>query len=333
MNNNNIRVTELYITHLYIMNIQIAIRNSVIGDIILSKEFRKNKDSKKYVDLWVSKAYRYVNLIMRNKTFEEQSINYPITIHYIYKLIKYILKHGKTATEIQNTTDKLYRGITEDYAINNNYIDNGFMSTTLSKTVANKFSEKNGNIIRFKTKDLPENTKYLIIKGSEKEILFLPGSIEIVNNKNNRICKYKMNEELVNKYKLLKKIVGGFEDQIPDIDLSDKLVVWHRAIKNRPVEIIGQTFLVKNQERVITQMKAVLRSDDRFHRVTNLMPEYQDTKDKTYNIHMAIFDYKNNKVLTLYYGMIDEMIRGFADQSRDEEIIEFIKNKYKWLIN
>ena len=66
------------------MNIQIAIRNSVIGDIILSKEFRKNKDSKKYVDLWVSKAYRYVNLIMRNKTFEEQSINYPITIHYIF---------------------------------------------------------------------------------------------------------------------------------------------------------------------------------------------------------------------------------------------------------
>ena len=29
--------------------------------------------------------------------------------------------------------------------IKNNYIDNGFMSTTLSKTVANKFAEKNGN--------------------------------------------------------------------------------------------------------------------------------------------------------------------------------------------
>ena len=78
-------------------------------------------------------------------------------------------------------------------------------------------------------------------------------------------------------------------------------------------------------------MKTVIREDNRWHNITNLMPEYQDTKDKTYNIHMAIFDYKNNKVLTLYYGMIDEMIRGFADQSRDEEIIEFIKSKYKWL--
>jgi hypothetical protein len=69
-----------------------------------------------------------------------------------------------------------------------------------------------------------------------------------------------------------------FKDWFADlqIDLRNKLVVWYRAIYNRPAEVVEVTRLPKTSQGVDRFWRNVRRSDDEYENMNQFIPEYQD---------------------------------------------------------
>ena len=220
------------------------ITNANVRVMLESKHFLKDKDKNKYAILWASKFYRTINRIMRLIPIETQLTNYPYTIKFIKHFLDYFDKFGITKDELKTKNNMLYRGVTNDFVLSSEFYENGFMSTSLSYDIAKDFAKNNGFILKFPINLLPDDTKFVIINDKlrddllEDEILFLPGKITLKKIDNHIISEYKMNEELINKYKTQS---GGATDNftIPDILLKNKLIIWYRAIKNRDIELLG----------------------------------------------------------------------------------------------
>jgi hypothetical protein len=304
--------------------------NATIKATLKSKSFKNDKSEHKYAVLWASKFYRTINRIMRNKTFEEQVSTCPYAIKYIKHFLKYFDTHGVTAEQLLLKTNVLYRGITADYLISQEMQENGFMSTSYKKHVAKSFANK-GKILSFDIKKLPKDTKFAVIDQEiedylmEYEVLFLPGTIRILNVSEFVECSYVMNSELVSKYSGLSG--GGELEDIPEIDPSEKLVVWYRAIPKKPVQIIAQIFVPKKNALVFFKQN-VLPMDDQIQRYIELIPDYNKTN--SYNIYMAIYDYKKKHIDTLHYGLFDSFFTNMFDQTRIKEVESTITEKYSW---
>jgi hypothetical protein len=289
---------------------------------------------------------------MRNKTFEEQEKEYPYSIYFIHNFINYILENGISANEL--STKYLYSGVTSEFALQDNLIvENCFISTSFNQNIAKTFSTNNGNLMIINVTKLFANVKCLVIDESvedylhEEEVLFLPGFLVRKNIYNNNILEYeyKMNDDLINKYTNvdIKVKLGGtklLKRKIPHIELKNKLVIWYRAIQNRKVEIIGDVFIPKDIEKIPYFFKHhVLRKDDEYQHISKLIPEYQDIKDMpnmnklkdSYMVHMAIYDYKKNKITTMCYGLFNEFYEQLFDQTRVQEAKDTIIKQYSFL--
>lgn len=307
--------------------------NSIIKATLKSKHFRKDSSVHKYAVLWASKFYRIINRIMRMKTFEEQVATCPYAIRYIKHFLKYFETHGVTSDQLSSKTRStvLYRGLTAGYPISQEMKEDGFMSTTYKKHVAKSFAG-NGNVLSFDIKKLPKNAKFAVIDQEiqdhlmEYEVLFLPGTIRILGVSEFVDCSYAMNKELINKYSELTHNGGGDLEDIPDIDPAGKLVVWYRAITDRPVEIVAQMF-VPEKDTVAFFKQNVLTMDDSLQRSVDLIPEKKDCC----NIYMALYDYKKKMIDTLHYGLFDSFFKNMFDQKRTEEAEAAIKGRYSWL--
>lgn len=70
-----------------------------------------------------------------------------------------------------------------------------------------------------------------------------------------------------------------------------------------------------------------------------MIPEYQDIKDMpnmnklkdSYMVHMAIYDYKKNKITTMCYGLFNEFYEQLFDQTRVQEAKDAIIKQYSFL--
>lgn len=309
--------------------------NSVFKAIIRSNDFRKLDTTHKYAILWASKFYRLINRLMRSKSFDEITSGYPYATRYICKFLKYFDQYGKNKQElIKNNIKSLYRGLTADFTLSQNITENGFMSTTYIKAIAERFSERNGHILLFDVSKLPDNVKYVTIDEEidenfhEFEILFPPGMITIEKYPN---CIYNMNHDLINKYTIF-SAAGACdnEEEIPDLILAGKLVVWWRVLD--VVEILGQTFVPMNDTTSYIKTY-VLPQDDRFQRSIELIPKYtvDSQQTKKWNIFMAVYDYTQHSLDTLHYGIFNCIFNELFDISRTDEVIKAIKSNYSFL--
>jgi hypothetical protein len=336
----------------------LAASNASVKAFLLDDDFREDKNPHKYIILWSSKFYRLINKVMRNHDISEILQRTKYIRRYITKMVKYFFKYGLYKDDLIKRSQKLYRGIDKDFEIPLEYKESGFMSTTQSLSVAKSFAGKNGgNIIVFATNKLPTDTPFVRIDESideylaEKEILFLPGTIKLKKSSNYIKAVYEMNplfRELHNDNAPLQG--GGLTIKDTDlIDLKGKYIVWWRAIKGRPVEVVSTMQMPRKSAEVARFFKeAVLPHDDKFEVKTNFIPEYMDLKKKmltnykavrkderelykSYMVHMGIYNAKTKEVLTIHYGVFDEMFNEeLFNPQRTKEVHEAILKHCSW---
>ncbi len=230
--------------------------------IYFDKEFKNNKNPHKYCILWASKFHKLINQIMRDDLIKTNPNNFKYSLIFIRKLIKYFYKYGINKKDMKYKY--LYRGVSSDFEMVEQYQEYGFMSTTCDHAVSQRFAESNGNIIKFEVKHLSHHVPYVIIDETiadylfESEYLFLPGTINI--NKQN-MATYVPNLEIIKYYQNTKQ--GGSNDEeepelnIPEIALSNKYIIWYRAITNRPVEIINRMKIPSKYKDVVLFFRTV----------------------------------------------------------------------------
>jgi hypothetical protein len=85
------------------------LKNSVFEAFLGSNDFRELDSRHKYAILWASKFYRLINRLMRSRTFEEITTQYPYATKYIREFLMYFDIHGKDKQYIVN------KGITKLY--------------------------------------------------------------------------------------------------------------------------------------------------------------------------------------------------------------------------
>ena len=348
--------------------------NVSVKAFLIEEDFAKSKNSHKYVLLWSTKFYRFVNKILRNNDIEEVLNKTKYTKRYICKMVKYFFKYGLYKEAIINKATHLYRGIDKDFDPPPLYTEQGFMATSISKLVSQNFAGKDGQIISFETKKLPKDTPFVLIDESidrylaEQEVLFLPGTIKLKQSSNSSTyistytkAYYKMNPIFKDINNREIHSGGGMSQPItpPDlINLKGKHIVWWRAIKGRPVEIVGRMAMPRKSEDVERFFNDhVLPHDDKFDMKTNFIPEYADIKKKkmenwravtkeehelyqSYMVHMAIYHPRKKQVLTIHYGIYAEIFNeelfiqeGTQErtQERTQEVKDAILKYCAWL--
>jgi hypothetical protein len=324
----------------------VAKENAVIKSYLLDADFKQDNNKHKYILLWSSKFYRIINKIMRKYPLDLILNDTKYTRHYIIKMIHYFFKYGIHKDKLKD--DYLYRGVDKDFLLDTNYEEKGFMSTSLNRHVAS------GNIMMFNVQKLPKNVPFVLIDDNidqylaEQEVLFLPGSIKLKKTSVGIKAIYKMNPIF---YELNSLVGGGRDDCFRTIDESAKInlrgkyIVWYRAIVGRPVEIVGLMEMPKKTDEACKFFnKVVLPHDDKYEMKTEFIPQYKDLKEKknktkeefelfkSYSVHMAIYDAKQKKVLTIHYGVFDEMfLEELFDAKRQHEVEDSIIRRCSWL--
>lgn len=328
--------------------------NASVRPFLVDDDFKRDKNPHKYVLLWSTKFYRLINNIMRAFPLEIVLRETKYTKYYVIKLVKYFIKHGVSKKEVMERSPLLYRGLDKDFKIVNEYTEKGFMSTSMSLSIAEEFKGKHdGCILTFSTKKLPPNTPFLLIDESiaehlaEQEVLFLPGKITLKKSSKDIKAVYEMDRFILEIVK--EKQDGGGAVTRELINLKGRYIVWWRAIKGRPVEIVGMMEMPKKSNEVEKFFKnVILPYDDGFAYKNDFIPQFKDLKEKffqlgtlekderelyeSYFVNMAIYDSKNKKVLTINYGVFDEMFNEeMFDNNRSPEVHEAIIKHCGWL--
>ena len=264
---------------------------------------------------------------------------------------------------LQKDVKTLYRGYDNRFVLTREIIDTGFIATSSCKKVAEKFAcldtrHLAGKVIAISVEeDLPSDVVVVIINEdiadhlNENEFLLLPGTLSFREKFNGNIMySYKKNEDIemffqprpISKTRK-KSQMGGGDDflSIPieaTTNICGMVVVWWRWIKNRPIQMINWIHLPADEEDIEYFMKnVVFKLDDEYLLHTQyLVPEYQDLKEKnmkrtpeeeelyaSYAVHMAIYDPKKKKTLTLKYGLPTDC----SGANNDEKIKEFIERE------
>jgi hypothetical protein len=232
-------------------------------NIARDKEFIESKDVHKFIRIWYSGAYKGINHRLREYPFEELMTRFRNTLYITKNIIRYAFKYGHTAKAVREKGIKyLYRGLKKELPIQEQYQDNGFLSTTDQKYIATKFAESDGYILKLKTKDLADNVLLIRIDETldddclESEWLFFPGTIFISDSqmKSGYIpALYEMNLEKAEQYLKSKPKVkvqkGGMSSWLFDKNTdAGKLVIFWRAVHDIPAEVINHLEIPKDIE-------------------------------------------------------------------------------------
>ena len=350
--------------------------------------FMNNSNVHKYALLWASRFYTLLNNIMGNISHEVIINDYPNTLYFIKNYINYFGEYGvyKKDLEVLNIK-QLYRGVSNNFIVQNININNCFISTTWKHYVAQKFANHLGSIMIFKVDDLPSNIPFVVIDDlNEGEIVFLPGNITSNNAdiliprftnmlKHVYISKYKPNKKLIQLYidtqiggKIKKQLYNNIQileneiytkrlvnnkrdntytnfilsqlspylNEIPNISLAGKQIVFYRAIKGRDIDVLDRLDIPNREDEIYNFFNIrVKQCEEIFTNITNLMPEVKELRkiltDKeklgSYNIYMAIYNKKSNIVEEVYYGIFKFMYSElYININRIDEIISTILN-------
>lgn len=346
-------------------NSELRRKNVIIGEYMKNTKFDDRET--RCILLWSSKFFEHFNDIMR--TYDLNRIIYETkwTRKYIKEILCYFKKNSKTKAYLQESRiTRLYRGYAPTFEMVNTIIDNGFIATSTSKHVAENFARKDESfVVTFKVKDLSEDSIFLIVDDKvadhlqQDEVLFLPGQIEFVKKQNRIYALYKQNEMFLS---MVGEMKGGKYDvaqttkvEIPKtafIDLTGKLVVWYRRIKNRPFEGMGFKFMPEDKDKVVNFFRhEVMPHENVLKCMTQWIPDYQDLKKKvfsnyksmteeesdryaSYEIHMAILDKETKTVLDSHYGVPKNVMNelGRCKKSDEKEIEKFLLEHYGWLM-
>ena len=131
-----------------------------------------------------------------------------------------------------------------------------------------------------------------------------------------------------------------------DIDFRNKLIVWYRAIYNRPAEILGVVQLPKTHKEVRKTWGAKMNDiDHKYESIAQWIPEYQDlikakdleeslekrceiiAKMMSFDVFTAIYCKKSNKVLTLRCSLPSGFFAELFNIERAKEVEHLIKEK------
>jgi hypothetical protein len=216
------------------------------------------------------------------------------------------------------------------------------MSTTYDKKNAYQFAQEGGNILLFNIDKLEDDCPMLIIDETmadhlhESEVLFLPGTITIVNNKNNVSASYKMNQKVVNQYIAAQVSPPKYNNQkggaetilLRELEeqslMGNKWLIFYRSIHGRHPEILTKVKVPKNVKKLDHFFRYTYRNlVEQYDIMMNLMPEVQDIqqwvakqgkkmdieekrelwkKMESYQTYIAIYNPMTNQVETLTYG-------------------------------
>jgi len=336
--------------------------NATVKAFLLDVDFRSDRNKHKYVLLWTSKFYRLINRIVRAHTLQYVMKNAKYTRHFIKRMVAYFYENGVYKKDLQKMSSTLYRGLEKEFILDSRYVDNGFMSTSFDLKIAKEFAGNDGNILEFKTNDLPGDVPFIILDDRiadhlhEKEVLFLPGEVTTQKKSKGLLKSTYTMHPFVLEVKKSMELRGGsgneselYEEIIkePDtnIDLRGKYVVWYRAIVGRHVEVFNKILLPSTHAEVEKYFqKNIMSIDDAFFAKTLFIPEYKDLRDKedlrteaeerlyaSYTVHMAIYDPKTKKVLSQHYGLFSQMFSELFDTKREKDIEDEIIKKCEWL--
>jgi hypothetical protein len=322
---------------------------SVFPNVALERTFVRSSDEYKYSKLWSTKFYKQITRIMRLVPISEQLARYPNSIYFIQDFINYFETHGKTVIDIANQP-YLFRGLSGDFIITEKIKDTTFISFTTAEHVAKDFARHDGTIIRMLVIVLSPGSKFITIDNTyENEYVFLPGDLEY--DRNNKAYRYVQNSELINKYRTRAMSGGVFVNQeIPTFKVASCVMIWYRCIMGREAEILGQTIFPENEDESLKKLQEILKIDDKYDKMTNMIPEFQDLmkaigsaqnsqkddlirKLQSYTVFVAIYDNNNNanNIKTLHFGLYPEMFAEMFDMGRKDEVENLIRTSYNWL--
>lgn len=130
--------------------------------------------------------------------------------------------------------------------------------------------------------------------------------------------------------------LSPYLNEIPNISLAGKQIVFYRAIKDRDVDILDRLDIPAKEDEIYDFFNTrVKHCEEIFINITNLMPEVKELRktltDKeklgSYNIYMAIYNKKSNIVEEVYYGIFKFMYSElYINTNRTDEIISAILN-------
>lgn len=337
--------------------------NSIIGDYVGDSNYTNDDDPNKAILLWTTKFHEHLNNILRTYTLKRALRETTWTKKYLLELFAYYKAHAKNKQWlIEKGIKTLYRGYKlSNFTLQDSFRDDGFISTSQLVNVAKDFQGSKGNILCFDVSELSDDCIFVYINDdiedhlNEEEILFPPGRITLLRktiDDENIKASYEPNSKLLEYMK--KRLRGGHYDvqktelvNLPKsafVDMNGKLVVWYRAIKNRPIDVLTWHELPLKEAGTVF-MKDVLKRDKEFSWRNEFIPEYSDLLKKqetinedeyhklnSYTVFMAIIDREKKSVLDVRYGIPSEMFKELYDTSRDNEIEEVILKKCAWLM-
>lgn len=225
------------------------------------------------------------------------------------------------------------------------------MSTSKRKDIAQTFASATGTVVSFSTWKLPDHVPFVLINDKiqdymqEDEVLLLPGTIELNGTKG----KYNVDKAVYTYMSTLNHTHSGGDPTldltIPDIDLRGKYVVFWRAIKHRPVEILSIICLPhKSHKEVLKFWKSCIDVRDReYEDMCRYIPRYKDLFDKSamtrtqeereelnsYTVYMAIYDKKQDRIEHYHYGIYDEIAKEIGyDSKHEKDLSQMIKTHW-----
>lgn len=306
------------------------------------------------VHIWASNMYTKINRLMRFYSFDEIIRSAPNAIRFIKSLIAYFDAHGVEKYELMTKRiHTLYRGIDRKLSLQHRYIERGFMSTSWEKAVAKRFAtsgDKDGALLCFTAKDLPELAKFVIIDTSiaphfhESEVLFLPGSIEQQPAKLACIqCKYSPAYDIIDIVRNTPmpkptKMKGGapFNMTTAIQEALGKSLIYYRVRHQQPVEIFDRLDIptdLKKAYDVISFTKK--KMEQRHEDAMEMIPEYvalreqvNDTKMRRmfgFELWPALYDPKTNEVLSTHCMIPDCLFYEMFDKKREKDVVKAIK--------
>lgn len=316
--------------------------------LLKNKELSKNPH--KCVIIWASKAHKMINVILRQQKtlINLDTKSYKYIKIFLDEFLFYFKTHGVTKDALGCKT--LYRGLTK-MVMTENIRDYTFMSTSKDKDIADSFAGRDGCVIKLSTKHLPLGVPFVIIDDTicdymhENEVLLLPGTITMTSNVKGA---YNVDKDVYEYMTQLTQGGGGEVNwtellSIPNIDLKGKYVVWWRAIKDMPVEILSYIQLPnKSDKQVIAFWKEYVDPKDRrYEEWCDYIPRYKYIMDKTpesrtkaerdelssYSVYMAIYDKKQNKIDHYHYGVFDVFAKEIGyDANMEKEVFHLVQN-------
>jgi hypothetical protein len=307
--------------------------------------------------LWASKFFKHINRILRTNSYNDIFKNTVWTKKYMMELFYYFKVHGLTREKlIKKDVNFIYRGVDKEFTLTPHFKGNGLIATSFSKHIAEKFADKDGQVICINVHDFEEDTICVMLTDeiadyllTEDEVLLLPGSFELIKYKNNLwFYKYKVNSSIVKMIRDKIHIGGGIESSLVDIpfnsikNIQGKFVLWWRAVVNRKVEVLSWMKIPEEINEAIHFMKNnVFPHDASFDTKINIIPEFADLHNKiddldpnqkkiykSYFVHMALFDGK--KVITLRYGLPEKMSKELYENN-DERVTKYLETHWNWL--